>query len=139
MSTVILRVISGLLTPIVVALSLYFLLRGHNAPGGGFIGALIAGTAVVLQYLANGAAGIRRFLPVGFETLLGLGLLLAVGTGLVGLVTDGAFLSSRVWTWDLPVLGQLKVATSLAFDFGVYLIVLAVIVAVVRHLGESGE
>lgn len=137
MSTLILRATTRVLTPIMVVLSLYLLMRGHDAPGGGFIAALVAGAAVVLQYLANGLQGVRRFLPVEVGTLTGIGLLLAVGFGLAGLVLGVTFLEGALWKLDVPVVGEVKVAASLSFDIGVYLIVLSVVVAIVRYLGEE--
>jgi multicomponent Na+:H+ antiporter subunit A len=137
MSTLILRTAARMLTPLIVVLSIYLLLRGHDSPGGGFIGALVAGAAVVLQYLANGTEGVNRFLPVQFSTLLGLGLLMAVGVGLGGVVVGGQFLQSAIWKFDVPLLGELKVTASLGFDVGVFLVVLSVVVAIVRYLGEE--
>lgn len=138
MSTVILHTTTRALTPVIVLFSVYLLLRGHNAPGGGFIAALVAGAAVVLQYLTNGLEGVRRFLPVDFSTLLAIGLVIAVSAGLIPLVVGGAFLESAIFRAELPLLGELKVASSLGFDLGVYLVVVAVVVAIIRHLGEDG-
>ncbi|HVL81066.1 MAG TPA: MnhB domain-containing protein [Actinomycetota bacterium] len=131
MSTPILRWTARALTPVIVVVSLYFLLRGHNSPGGGFIAALVAGSAVVLQYLAHGLDGVRRFIPVRFATLLSLGLVIAVVSGLVPLAFGGAFLEQT--TFDI---GDLHLSSSLAFDIGVYLVVLSVVVVIVRYLGE---
>lgn len=139
MTSLILSTAARLLTHVIVALSIYLLLRGHHAPGGGFIAALVAGSAVVLQYLANGLAGVNRFLPMEFSTLLGLGLLLAVGVGVGGIVIGDQFLQSGIWEADLPLLGEQKVAASLIFDIGVFFVVLAVVVAIVRYLAEDAE
>ncbi len=136
MSTLVLRAATRLLTPVILALSVYLLLRGHNAPGGGFIAALVAGAAVVLQYLANGPEGLNRFLRVHVNLLVGWGLLLAVGFGVAGILAGGEFLQSTLAHARVPVLGEVKVAASLVFDLGVYLVVLAVVVTIVRYLGE---
>lgn len=137
MSSLIVRATARGLTPVMIGLSLWLLLRGHNAPGGGFIAALVAGAAVVLQYLANGVEGVRRFLPVAATTLLGGGLLLATGFGLAGLLLGAEFLAGAPLAVTIPALGEVKVAASLIFDVGVYLVVLAVVVAIVRYLGEQ--
>lgn len=137
MSSLIVRATARGLTPLMVVLSVWLLLRGHDEPGGGFIASLVAGAAVVLQYLANGVEGVRRFLPLRATTLLGWGLLVATGFGIAGLLLGGQFLEGAIWTAELPLLGELKVAASLIFDVGVYLVVLAVIVAIVRYLGEQ--
>lgn len=137
MTTLILNTATRLLTRVIVALSIYLLVRGHNAPGGGFIAALVAGSAVVLQYLAHGIPGVNRSLPMEFSTLLGLGLLLGVGVGLAGVVVGEQFLQSGILTFHLPLLGEQKLTASLVFDVGVFLVVLAVVVAIVRYLGED--
>jgi multisubunit Na+/H+ antiporter MnhB subunit len=136
-STLILRATARSLTPAMLVLSIWLLVRGHDAPGGGFIAALVAGAAVILQYLANGLEGVRRFLPVRSTTLLGAGILIAVGFGLAGLVFADTFLAGTIWYVPLPFGGKVKVASSLIFDLGVYLVVLAVVVAIVRYLGED--
>lgn len=125
-----------ILTPVIVVVSVYFLIRGHDSPGGGFIGALVAGAAVVLNYLSYGIAGVRRLLPVTAGTLLGAGLLLATGVGLGGLLVGGDFLEGAIWKWQSP-LGELKVTASLFFDIGVFFIVVGVVVAIMRYLGEE--
>ena len=137
MSTMILRFTVRVLAPVQLALSIYLLFRGHNAPGGGFIAALVAGGAVMLQYMAHGSAGARKVVPVDFSTLLGVGLVLAVSMGLAGLVAGEAFLTGAHWSVHAPLIGELDVTASLVFDTGVYLVVLAVIVAVVGYLGEE--
>jgi multisubunit Na+/H+ antiporter MnhB subunit len=137
MNTVILRFTVRVLTPVIFALSVYLLLRGHDSPGGGFIAALLAGAAVVLQHYAGGPKGALRTIPLSFSSLVGAGLLLAAGMGVAGLFAGADFLTGGVHKFDVPALGELKVTASLVFDLGVYFVVLAVIVAVVSHLGEE--
>ncbi|MDQ4144364.1 MAG: Na(+)/H(+) antiporter subunit B [Actinomycetota bacterium] len=138
MRTVILRTTARALTPLVVALSIFMLLRGHDAPGGGFIGGLIAGAAVVLQYVGQGPER-RTLLRVRFDTLLAMGLLIAVGIGIVALLFGGHFLEGTVWEQHLPVIGELKIASSFGFDVGVFLVVLSAVIAILRSLGEREE
>jgi multisubunit Na+/H+ antiporter MnhB subunit len=137
MSSLIVRATARGLTPVMALLSLWLLLRGHDEPGGGFIASLVAGAAVVLQYLASGVEGVRRFLPFRATTLLGIGLLVATGFGLAGLLVGAEFLEGAIWTAEVPAIGEVKVAASLIFDVGVYLVVLAVVMAIVRYLGEE--
>jgi multicomponent Na+:H+ antiporter subunit A len=117
--------------------SIYMLFAGHNAPGGGFIGGLIAAAAVVLHATAEGPDSVRRLMPIEAEGMLGLGVLLAALTGIAGFAIDGAFLASGVWELDLPLLGHVKATSVLVFDIGVYLVVLALGLVLVRTL--SGE
>jgi multicomponent Na+:H+ antiporter subunit A len=114
------------LVPIIVAMSGYLLVRGHDEPGGGFIAALVAGTAVALGALAGeGPVRLGRWLrPV---PLIAAGLLLCLSVGL-GVMTLGyAFLA--------PVKGPFGLSSSLLFDAGVFLIVLGVMLTAVDHFG----
>jgi multicomponent Na+:H+ antiporter subunit A len=122
----------------VLVLSVYLLFAGHNAPGGGFIGGLVAGAAVFLRYIAAGSAGaaVSRF---RFEVLLGLGLLISSVSGVASLVGGREFLESWVLDERIGVLGQVKVTASLPFDIGVYLVVLGLTVAIVDSLGREAD
>lgn len=119
--------------------SVYITLRGHNAPGGGFAGGLIAGIAFVMRYLAGGSPRLRRPRALPTSGLVGTGLLLAVGTGLVASVYGDQFLASSVAEISLPLIGEAKLVSSTVFDIGVYVLVLGVVLSVLTHLGsESG-
>jgi multisubunit Na+/H+ antiporter MnhB subunit len=121
-----------------LAASLFFLFAGHNAPGGGFIGGLVAGAAFVLRYLVAGASavGTLRARP---ETALGAGLLLAAGTGAVPWLSGGQLLESSYVSLELPVLGSVSVTSVLAFDTGVFLIVVGLVLMVLTTLGARPE
>jgi multicomponent Na+:H+ antiporter subunit B len=137
MSSVILATISRLLAGLLLIFSIFLLLRGHNLPGGGFAGGLVAASAVVLHALASGFPEARRMLWIDPRTLMALGLLVALGSGLAGMVGGWPFLTGL---WDktpLPVVG--KIGTPLVFDCGVYLVVLGVTCLIVFSLGEDGE
>lgn len=114
--------------------SLFILLRGHNEPGGGFIGGLIAASAVAVTAFAYGVRAARRALRVHPCAVAGAGLLLALLSGLPGLVgADGAFLT-HLWT-TVPLGGDgLKLGTTIPFDIGVYLVVVGSISAFVFAL-----
>lgn len=119
--------------------SVFLLFAGHNAPGGGFVGGLVAGAALVLRYLDGGSAGVGETARVEAPALLGIGLTLAGLTGAASLVAGNAFLESAKLTVDLPVLGEVKTSTSLPFDIGVYLVVVGLVLMVLRTLGAEGE
>jgi multicomponent Na+:H+ antiporter subunit A len=119
--------------------SVFLLFAGHNAPGGGFVGGLVAGAALVLRYVAEGVDGIDRVLPVPSSRLLGAGLLLALFTGAGGWIWDDAFLASAALELDVPVLGTVKTTTALPFDIGVYTVVIGMVLAVLRTLGREGD
>jgi multicomponent Na+:H+ antiporter subunit A len=125
--------------PLVLTFSLYLLFVGHNAPGGGFVGGLTAGTALVLVYVGGGIARLRSVVGIRHETLLGAGLLLAASTGLTSLVLDEPYQSSAILKWEVPLLGEVKLVTVLFFDIGVYLIVVGLVLALLTILGAYSE
>lgn len=115
--------------------SLYLLAAGHNQPGGGFAGGLVAGVTVVLAWAAGGPDTVRRIVPVRSSVLLGLGLVVATLTGFVSLVAGGGFLESGYLERTLPLIGTVKVVSPLGFDIGVYLVVVGMSLGLVRALG----
>jgi multicomponent Na+:H+ antiporter subunit A len=118
-----------------MVLSVYFFFAGHNVPGGGFAGGLMAGLALVLRYLAGGRYELGETLPLDAGKVLGAGLTLAAGTAAASLLLGAPALSSAVIQFDLPVLGSVKFVTALFFDLGVYLIVVGLVLDVLRSLG----
>ncbi len=121
--------------------SLFLLFAGHNAPGGGFVGGLTAGVALVLRYVAGGVEAVDRLVPLREATFLGSGLLLATTVGLGGHVWSTAFLASAKVEASVGVLGTFKATTALPFDIGVYLVVVGLTLAILRALGpdDGGE
>jgi multicomponent Na+:H+ antiporter subunit A len=123
----------------VLVFSLYLLFAGHNQPGGGFVGGLVAGAAFVLRYVAGGRAALRAAVPIDPGIPVGGGLVLAAGTGMAAWLFGGQFLESGKVELDLPVLGMLKATSALPFDTGVYLVVVGLVLAVLRTLGAEAE
>jgi multicomponent Na+:H+ antiporter subunit A len=135
--SVVLEVVVRMLFHTILVFSLYLLFAGHNAPGGGFAGGLVAGLALVLRYLAGGRYELGEAAPLDPGRLLGVGLLLAGGTGVAALVLGGQVLESTYWEWTLPVLGHVKLVSPLFFDVGVYLVVVGLVLDVLRSLGAE--
>jgi multicomponent Na+:H+ antiporter subunit A len=123
----------------ILVFSLYLLFAGHNQPGGGFAGGLVAGAVVVMAWIVGGTETVRRILPLRSSALLGIGLLLAAGTGFVALVAGGGFLESTSVSVQIPLLGSVKAVSVLVFDIGVYLVVLGMSLGLVRALGQEGD
>ena len=123
----------------VLVFSLYLLFAGHNQPGGGFVGGLVAGAAFVLRYIAGGRSALRAAVPIDPGWPIGLGLVLAAGTGMLAWLFGGQFLESGKVTWVVPVLGDIKLVSALAFDAGVYLVVVGLVLGVLRTLGAEAE
>ncbi|CAM2940619.1 MnhB domain-containing protein [Saccharomonospora xinjiangensis] len=123
--------------PTVLLVAIYLLFAGHTRAGGGFSGGLVAGLAFVLRYVAGGSVtGLRRSW-VQPPVVIGLGLIVAVLSAIVPVFFGLPVLATAVWTVDVPLLGSLKIASSLAFDAGVFLLIVGVVLNLLRTLGEG--
>jgi multisubunit Na+/H+ antiporter MnhB subunit len=133
-----LRVLSTPVLWLLAGTSVLVLVRGHNEPGGGFIGGLLAASAFLIFALARGTEEARRLLRVGPVFYLGVGILAATASGLFGLLAGHPFLTGQ-WWGAVPGLG--KIGTVLIFDIGVYLVVFGAVAEVMFRLLEtvSGE
>ncbi|WP_127784659.1 Na+/H+ antiporter subunit A [Rhodococcus sp. X156] len=132
-----LEITARLVFPTIMVLSVYFLFAGHNAPGGGFAGGLVAGLALAVRYLAGGRYELGETLPVDAGLILGLGLLISGITAGASVLLGAPVLSSAIIEVTLPVLGHVKLVTALFFDIGVYLIVIGLVLDVLRSLGAG--
>ncbi|HEX6975352.1 MAG TPA: Na+/H+ antiporter subunit B, partial [Vicinamibacterales bacterium] len=125
------RTAARLLMPLLLVFSVFLLLRGHNQPGGGFVGGLVAAAAFSLYAIAFGVARARQALLVRPMTLLGTGLLMAVLSGLPAVVRGRAFLTAQ-WA---P--GPLLAGTPTLFDLGVFFVVAGVVMMMIFTLAEE--
>ncbi|MHB8798652.1 MAG: Na+/H+ antiporter subunit B [Thermoanaerobaculia bacterium] len=137
MRSVILAAATRIVFPLLLLFSVFLLFRGHNEPGGGFVGGLVAATAYALLALTGGVAAARRVLPARPEVLIGTGLLAALASGLVGLAAGRPFMTGLWGDASLPVVG--KPGTPVLFDAGVYLTVLGVVLLILLTLQEEDE
>ncbi|HSJ27561.1 MAG TPA: MnhB domain-containing protein [Acidimicrobiia bacterium] len=135
----VLEVLIDLVVRTAFVFSLFLLFSGHNAPGGGFIAGLVAAIAVVLRFIAGGRQWVQDVLPARPEVLLGVGLAIALGTGVLGWVWGGSFLESTKWEMDLPILGLVKATSALPFDIGVFIVVVGLATAMLSALGEGED
>ncbi|MEU6022028.1 Na+/H+ antiporter subunit A [Micromonospora sp. NPDC047134] len=135
--SLVLEVITRLIFHTAVLFSFYLLFSGHNAPGGGFAGGLVASLALTMRYLAGGRYELGEAAPVSAGTVLGAGLAVAVGSAMVTLLDGGAALSSAKVDFWLPLVGDFYLVTSLFFDIGVYLVVIGLALDVLRSLGAE--
>ncbi|MFC5051779.1 MnhB domain-containing protein [Rubritalea spongiae] len=140
MDSIILKTATRYLYPVLIGLSLVVLYRGHNLPGGGFIGGLIAASAVMLRALAGGWEGIGEGRFRNPITLMQVGLILACASAFVGLFVTHTFMEA-LWapTWYVPVLGKVKLGTPILFDIGVYLTVLGFAVLCAKSLDSNNN
>jgi multicomponent Na+:H+ antiporter subunit B len=125
------------LLPLLLLFSVFLLLRGHNAPGGGFAAGLVAAAAFALYAIATNVRAARRALGVTPRALLGVGLLVALASGLLAVLAGSSFLTARWDSLPLPGVGQVDVGTPLLFDVGVYLVVVGMALTIVLSLAEE--
>lgn len=140
MNSVLLSAATRFIAPIQIIFSLILLVRGHNDPGGGFIGGLVAASAFALYAIARDLSIAKRRLYFSTHSLIAVGLFIALLSGLPGLLVGESFMAS-FWFVEIPLqylgLGVLKVGTPFIFDIGVYLVVLGITLLIVFSLVED--
>ncbi|MGQ7752761.1 Na+/H+ antiporter subunit A [Streptomyces sp. WC2508] len=134
--SIVFEVVARLLFHPVLVLSVYLLFCAENMPGGGFVAGLVAGLALITRYLAGGRFELAEAAPLQPGLFTGLGLFLSTGVALLGLA-DGTVLHAWTHHGRLPLIGEYHIGTPIIFDFGVYLLVLGVVLDMVRALGAK--
>ena len=154
MSTTITRTTIRVVVPIVLVVAVLLLLQGHTLPGGGFISGVLTTTAFVLVYVAygldyveqgvldqeveSGRGAFERRIVTAYQRLFILGLCLAVTSGTAGLVFGEAFLSQTfVIFHDVPIYHEVELASALAFDLGVYCVVVGGLLTIISVVGAE--
>lgn len=132
----IMQTLTRLLLPLMLMIAIYIFLRGHNLPGGGFIAGLIAAVALIVQYLSNGIAWTNDRLKFDMHWVIGFGLLIATATGLVAMGLGYPFMTTAFTYLNWPVVGKFEVASAIAFDLGVFLVVVGATVMSLVELGK---
>ncbi|MEJ6489387.1 Na+/H+ antiporter subunit A [Leucobacter sp. USCH14] len=135
--SILLEVVVRLIFHGLIILSIYLLLTGHNTPGGGFAGGLVAGLALVARYLAGGRHELGATVPLDAGRILGVGLALSVSMAFIPMLFGQAALASAWVDIDLGIFGTIPLVTSTLFDVGVYLVVFGLILDVLRSLGAE--
>jgi len=123
-----------LVTPIALVLAFFFYFRGHNAPGGGFIGGLVVAIALVLYSIAFDLDGARKLMPMTLERMFSLGLALAAITGFAAMLFDKPFLTSGQTHASFGPMGEFHLVSAALFDLGVFFVVIAVVAGMVFQL-----
>ena len=139
MESLIVRILARAVSPIILVFSFYLFLRGHDAPGGGFIAALVALTAIVLQAYAFGFFQTLGGLRHAFENMLVIGLLTIVLSGLVGVFKNQAFLTHFYQDFEYSQGNTISLSTTLLFDLGVYLVVIASLGLMLGFIARATE
>jgi multicomponent Na+:H+ antiporter subunit B len=135
MFSVILSTASRYLLPLLLIFSFFLLLRGHNEPGGGFVGGLVAAAAYALYFIANGVDEAEKLLKAEPIRLITFGLLLAVLSTIPSIIIGKNFMTGVWLDTNFPVIG--KIGTPLVFDVGVYLLVLGIALKIIFSLAEE--
>ena len=135
MKSLILSTAMRYLLTLLLLFSIFILLRGHNKPGGGFVGGLVAASALSLNTISFGVERTRQILRTTPQTLIGVGLLIAFSSGLYPLLLGQPFMTGIWGKRVFPAIG--KLGTPLTFDIGVYLVVLGVTLTIIFALRED--
>lgn len=138
MESIIFQTIARQALYVVMVFSLFLLGRGHNEPGGGFIGGLMTSAAIVIQYLAFNLEMVRKALPFDGKILVALGLLFAAVTGLGTMFAYGIFMTHSFAHIMVPFFGKVELTTAFVFDLGVYLVVVGGVITIITAVGEEG-
>ncbi|EUJ32407.1 monovalent cation/H+ antiporter subunit B [Listeria floridensis FSL S10-1187] len=134
---VLLRNVTKVVAFIIFLFSLHLFFAGHYNPGGGFVAGLTSAGAITLTLLAYDIKTVQSMLNINTIFITGVGLLFAVGTGLLGVFLGKPFLTHVFGYVNLPILGKTSLHTATLFDLGVYLVVVGVTLTIIQSIGES--
>jgi len=154
MTTVIARTVTRTVVPIILVTAVALLLQGHNLPGGGFIGGVLTVTAFALIYIIYGLdyleeellhqnretiiESLQHGIVENYQIAFGVGLAVAAVAGLVPILFGSNFLYQTFWVpHGLPIYGELHVASALAFDLGVYFVVVGSLLTILAVVGSE--
>jgi multisubunit Na+/H+ antiporter MnhB subunit len=137
--SMILQKVATALLPVIALFAVYLLLRGHNEPGGGFIAGLVTASATVLVALAFGGEWARERLAPVVRPAFALGLLIAALSGMFAMLMGDPFLTHYHTYLPVPGVGPVHLSTTLAFDIGVFLLVVASAAVAISVFAEAPE
>ncbi|MCU1716098.1 monovalent cation/H+ antiporter subunit A [Pseudomonas sp. 5P_3.1_Bac2] len=131
--------LSRLLLPMALMVSAFIFIRGHNLPGGGFIAGLITAVALILQYISHGVTWTQTRQPLSYHSIAGAGVLLAGLTGLGSWLFGYPFLTTSFGHFEIPLIGEIELATAILFDLGVYLTVVGATLLILSNIGHVSQ
>ncbi|KML36491.1 Na(+)/H(+) antiporter subunit B [Cytobacillus firmus] len=134
---IILHAVIKVAVVIILTFSINLFFSGHHNPGGGFIGGLGFSAALTLLFLAFDIETVRQNIPVDFKVLTAIGVLIAVFTGVGGIVFGAPFLTQAFDYFDIPVFGKTELATAVLFDVGVALAVIGTSMSIILSIGDD--
>ena len=138
MKSLIFRTIAPVIVSVMILFSIFVLLRGHNEPGGGFIGGLIAVAALSIYGIAFGVETVRRAIVFHPLSIAGAGLLMATLSGLLSMVFHVPFMTG-LWVYPVVLGEEIPLSSVMTFDIGVYLVVVGAVTSIALSLEERGE
>lgn len=133
--SLILQVATRYLMPLMFVFSVFLLLRGHNEAGGGFVGGLVAASALMLYAISSSPSALWKLLPLDPRFIAGIGLLLSLLSGIIPIANGLPFMTGMWIENPLPVVG--KIGTPTLFDVGVYFLVIGVVVWILLEFAED--
>lgn len=128
--------ITRAMLPFALLMSMYLFLRGHNEPGGGFVAGLLTAIAIVLQYLGGGMTWTLERIRRSPQPWIAWGVLIAVGTGVAGMLAGSWFLDLTFTHVHIPLIGEIELATAALFDLGVYVTVVSAVLLIITGVGN---
>jgi multicomponent Na+:H+ antiporter subunit B len=134
-NSLILITIVKYIIPLLLIFSFFLLFRGHNEPGGGFVGGLVAASAYALYAIANGVIEAKKLLRFDPFNLISIGLIIALFSGLLPVLFGKRFMTGLWLKEAIPVVG--KLGTPLIFDMGIYILVLGITTKIIFSLAEE--
>ena len=134
-----LAVAARLMLPLALLVGAHIFLRGHNVPGGGFVAGLVVSIALIVQYMASGFGWAAQRMKMDYHGLLGWGVVTAALTGLGAWFAGYPFLTSTMWHFELPLIGEIHLASALFFDTGVFLVVVGATMLALASLSRIGR
>ncbi|WP_033828008.1 Na(+)/H(+) antiporter subunit B [Bacillus andreraoultii] len=134
---VILQSVTKVAVVIILTFSIYLFLNGHHYPGGGFIGGLSTASAIILLYLAFDIEEVSKNIPIDFKKLAAFGVLIALITGVFGLLSNQPFLTQSIGNMNIPLFGEIEITSALFFDTGVAFAVIGTAVTIILSISED--
>lgn len=131
------RSVTNVAVVIIFTFAINLFVSGHHYPGGGFIGGLAFASGVILLFVTYDIESVRKNMPVDFKVLAAVGVLIAVLTGVGGMVLDKPFLSQAFGYFEIPIFGKTELATAVVFDIGVALAVIGTALTIIMSIGDD--
>ncbi len=127
--------LTQIMFPLILTVSVFLFLRGHNAPGGGFVAGLVLAVPLLMQYVIQGHASVESRFGFDYVRCIGVGLAIALASGAASMLFGVPFLTSAHAEWNLPLIGTLELASAMGFDAGVYLVVFGAVMLMLSMMG----